>query len=71
MTMQGKRHTEESKRKISEAQNGRKHSAETRWKLSDAKMGRKHTEETKRKMSLSAKAGGGQGEDERRQDGCG
>lgn len=38
----GSKHTEEHKRKISEAGRGRKHSAETRKKIADAHTGEKH-----------------------------
>jgi len=51
----GREHTEEAKRKMSEAGKRRKHTEETRRKLSEAAKRRKHTEETKRKMSESHK----------------
>ena len=44
-------HTEESKRKISEAHKGKKLTEKTKRKMSKAALGRKHTEETKRKIS--------------------
>lgn len=54
----GKRHSEESRRKISEAMKGKKHvpmSEEHRRKLSKAKKGLTLSEETRRKMSEAAK----------------
>lgn len=48
--MLGKKHTEESRKKMSESLMGRKCTAETRKKLSEASTGRKHTEETRKKM---------------------
>ena len=61
--MKGKKHTEETKRKMSEAKKGnknrvgKKHTEETKRNISEAKKGKpsnragkKHTEETKRKM---------------------
>ena len=44
-------HSEESKKKMSEANTGRLHSEETKKKMSEAKIGRLHSEETKKKMS--------------------
>ncbi len=41
--IKGKRHSEETKRKISKARKGRKHSEESRRKMSEAKKGRKRT----------------------------
>lgn len=49
--MLGRKHTEETRRKLSEAHKGHRHSAETRRKISKAGKGRKHTEEARRKMS--------------------
>ncbi len=49
----GKSCSEESRRKMSEAQKGKRLSEETRKKLSDAHIGRKLSEETRRKMSES------------------
>ena len=47
--------SEETKRKLSEANKGRKLSEETRKKLSEARKGKKLSEETKRKMSEAMK----------------
>ena len=44
-------HTEETKRKMSEAKLGKKRTEETKRKISEARLGRRYTEETKRKMS--------------------
>lgn len=44
------KHSQEAKRKISEAQYGRKCSEETKIKLSEANRGKKHTEKTKSKI---------------------
>jgi hypothetical protein len=48
----GKHHSEETKRKISEANKGKgtKLSEETKHKISESRKGKKHTEETKRKI---------------------
>ena len=61
-TLTGMKHTEETKRKISEANIGennpnwgKTHTEETRRKISEAVTGKKHTEETKRKMSETRK----------------
>ena len=58
----GRKHTEETKRKISEAKKGRvKHTEETKRKISELMkgntymLGKKHTEEVKRKMSEARK----------------
>lgn len=47
----GRRHSEESKRKMSEAVLGRRHSEETRRKISESHMGLKASDEARRKMS--------------------
>ena len=44
-------HTEETKKKMSEAKKGKTRSEETKKKISETKMGYNHTEETKKKMS--------------------
>ena len=44
-------HTEETRKKISEANKGKTRSEETKKKISETKMGYNHTEETKKKMS--------------------
>ena len=54
----GKRHSEEARRKISEASKGRKlgpHSEETRRKISEAHKGKKLSEETKKNIAESLK----------------
>lgn len=48
--MLGKRHTEESKKKMSETSKGRKHTEESKKKISISLSKRKHTEESKRKI---------------------
>lgn len=56
MTMRGLKHTEETKRKMSEAGKGRPGvpcTSETKKKLSALRRGKKATDETKRKMSES------------------
>lgn len=47
----GKHHSEETKRKISEAAKGRKHTEEAKRKMSEANKGKKRSEEAKRKIS--------------------
>ena len=49
----GKHHSEETKRKISEALMGQQVSDETKRKISEALMGRQVSEETKHKMSIA------------------
>ena len=49
--MLGKTHSEETKRKISEAKKGKTRSEETKIKMSEAQKGRTHSEETRRKLS--------------------
>ena len=51
----GKHHSEESKKKISEALKGKTHSEEWKKKMSDKMKGRVFTEEWKRKLSEAAK----------------
>ncbi len=57
--MLDKNHTDETKKKISEARKGRKHTEETKRKIAEAhignkhRLGCKHTDETKRKISES------------------
>lgn len=51
--VKGRKHSEESKRKMSEAQKNR--SDETRRKISEGQKGRKHSEKSKKKMSESSK----------------
>lgn len=53
--MKNKYISEETRRKISEANKGKKYSEETKQKLSAARKGLKLSEETKRKMSESHK----------------
>ena len=59
--MLGKHHTEESKKKVSEANKGNKywlgkhHTAETKKKLSEIHKGMRHSEESKKKMSEASK----------------
>lgn len=47
-----RKHSEETRRKMSEAHKGRKHSLETKMKISKANKGRKHSQKTRRKMSI-------------------
>lgn len=49
----GREHSEEAKRKISEAQRGRNHSEETKIKMSKTKKGKKHSGEHKIKLCLA------------------
>ena len=51
----GKHHSEESKKKISEAHRGKPHSEEWKKKMSDKMKGRVFTEEWKRKLSEAHK----------------
>lgn len=50
-----RKHTEESKRKMSEARKGIGHTEETKEKLRLARLGTKHSEETKKKIGTAAK----------------
>ena len=54
-TFLGKEHSEESKRKTSEALKGKKLSEEHKRKISEAKRGKPKSEETKRKISEAQK----------------
>lgn len=51
----GKKHTDESKKKMSTSALGRKHSKETKKKMSNYWFGKTKSEETKKKMSKSSK----------------
>ena len=51
----GKHHTEETKKKLSEAKKGKHLSEETRKKLSEAGKGKRRSEETRKKMSEAKK----------------
>ena len=51
----GRKHTEETKKKMSEMAKNRKVSEETKKKMSIIRKGRKHTEESKKKMSENMK----------------
>ena len=51
----GKKHTEETKKKMSESRKGKTHTEETKKKMSESHKGKTHTPETKRKMPLLAK----------------
>jgi hypothetical protein len=51
----GMKHTEETKKKISEAQKGRKLTEETKRKMSESQKGVRLTEETKKKISEAKK----------------
>ena len=53
--VEGYKHSEEAKEKISEARKGRHHSEETRKKISELNKGKYISEETKRKISESNK----------------
>lgn len=46
----GKKHTEETKQKISKSQSGKKWSEETRKKLTEKRKNQRHSEESKQKM---------------------
>ena len=49
------KHTEESKKKMSESSKGKKHTEESRRKMSEALKGKRASEETKKKMSEARK----------------
>lgn len=51
----GIKHSEETKKKISETKTGIKRSEETKKKISESHKGKKHSDETKKKMSESQK----------------
>ena len=53
----GKTHSEEARKKISEANKGKTLSEETKKKLSEAGKGRTHSEETRKKISEAKKGG--------------
>lgn len=56
--IKGKKHSEETKRKMSEAHKGKKHSEEHNKNVSKAKLGKigkKHSEETKKKIGKASK----------------
>lgn len=55
MSLAKQQMTEETKRKMSEANKGRKLSEEHKRRISEGRKGRKFTEETKKKMSLASK----------------
>lgn len=58
--MYGKRHTEEHRRNIAEANKGKHHSEEANRKNAEAHKGKHHSEETKRKISAAKKGVRGQ-----------
>ena len=51
----GKKRSEETRRRMSEAKLGKKRSEETRRRMSEAHLGKKHSEESKQKMSTVRK----------------
>ena len=53
--MYGKKHSEETKKKISEAKKGKKLSEEHRKKISESQKGHTSTDETKKKISATLK----------------
>jgi len=53
--MYGKKHSEQSRNKMSKAHKGKKHSEETRKKITEANKRRKHSEETKKKIGKAHK----------------
>jgi len=53
--MQGRHHTDETKRKIGKASGSRRHTEEARRKISEGGRGKKRSEETKRKISEARK----------------
>src|SRR3990172_8694691 len=48
----GRRHTEETRRRLSELKLGQRHSPEARLRMSEAQRGRRHTEDTRERISL-------------------
>ena len=52
----GRRHSEETRRKMSEARRGFRASAESRAKMSAANVGRRHTAETRKRISETLRA---------------
>ena len=52
----GRKPSEETRRKMSEARRGRRHSAESRAKMSAANAGRRHTAETRKRISETLRA---------------
>ena len=57
MTVKGKKHSDESKLKISAALKGRKHSDETKLKMSAAKKGKRMSDESKLQNTSLQKLG--------------
>jgi hypothetical protein len=53
--LKGRKHTQETKDKISKSGKGRKHTEESKEKMRQAALNRKHIEESKKKMSESKK----------------
>ena len=53
--MRGKKHSEESIKKMSDSKKGKSRSTETRKKISDGLKGKTHSDETKKKISESHK----------------
>ena len=53
--MYGKKHSEETKKKMSETHKGKKLSEETKERISESHKGKKHTEESKKRMGEAKK----------------